>query len=496
LSDEDRAAVNKFAGRAVFRLSAGEGVAAMPWRLGEDRLLLYLALCSAEEEVVLSYPRENRAGQAQIASPFLGELTRLTGAQVSHLPGQPAPPLEQVATETRLRERVAIELLSRAELRASLPDPDRAALRARFVGESWLARAGASARVEEERLRFFSDPDLLPGPFTGRTGTPEVRARLAQLLEFGPDRPLSASTLKRFGECAFRGFLTLAVGLEEPDAFEEEMDARGKGSFWHRVLEELFRRLQAGGLIGRPLEEVPATLIDETLEVAAGEIEKENHVGHPALWELDRQRARAMVARLLRSEHRGLPFNQLSPESAELCFGREGAPEAWREVRMPDLAGGPDVFVSGKIDRLDSGRGGVGVVDYKSGIIPTGKQLIENLLETEFQLPLYLYAVRSVAHPTRMEAALLSLRSAKLTNLAEALGQYGDVRLDELISADPQTRRKLQESGRKNLPNTVHTLLGRLRAGEFPIRPKDCSYCSFRPVCRITERRFGEARLD
>jgi len=136
------------------------------------------------------------------------------------------------------------------------------------------------------------------------------------------------------------------------------------------------------------------------------------------------------------------------------------------------------------------------VVDYKSGIIPNGKQLIENLLETEFQLPLYLYAVSSVAHPTRMEAALLSLRSGKLTNLAEALGQYGDIRIDELISADPEMRRKLQESGRKNLPNAVHTMLRRLRGGEFPIRPRDCSFCSFRPVCRITERRFGEARLE
>src|SRR5262249_55683853 len=237
--------------------------------------------------------------EAEFAWSSSGEWPRLPGAELSPLPGQPAPLLEQVATETRLRERVAIELLSAAELRASLPDRDRAALRARFESEPWLARARASARVEEERLRFFSDPDLPPGPFTGRTGTSEVRARLAQLLEFGPDRPLSASTLKRFGECAFRGFLTLAVGLEEPDAFEEEMDVRGKGSFWHRVLEELFRRLQAGGLIGRPLEEGPATLIDEALGGAGSEIEKKNHVGHPALLQLHRQRPRALVARTL-----------------------------------------------------------------------------------------------------------------------------------------------------------------------------------------------------
>ena len=163
---------------------------------------------------------------------------------------------------------------------------------------------------------------------------------------------------------------------------------------------------------------------------------------------------------------------------------------------MPDLHGGPDVFVSGKIDRLDSGLGEVGVIDYKSGLIPTGKQLIETLLETEFQLPLYLYAVRSVAHPMGMNAALLSLKTGKLTNLGDALGQYGDIRLDELVSADPQARAQLEESGRKNLPNAVHALLGRLRAGEFPIRPKDCDFCSFRPVCRITERRLGEARFD
>jgi hypothetical protein len=259
------------------------------------------------------------------------------------------------------------------------------------------------------------------------------------------------------------------------------------------VLEELFTRLKSAGLIGRSVEEVPEKLIDDALETAASAAEEGSHVGHPLLWKLDRLRARAMGIRLLRADHRGLPFEQLSPTSAELQFGREGAEPRWREVPLPDLQGGPPVFVAGKIDRLDSSSGRLGVIDYKSGLIPTAKRLVEDLLTTEFQLPLYLHAVRSVANSGSLDAALISLKNGKLTTLEAALHDYGDVRIDELISTDVETRKELAASGRMNLANAVHDLLGQLRAGQFPIRPKDCTFCSFQPACRITERRFGEA---
>jgi ATP-dependent helicase/DNAse subunit B len=494
--DEDRARINKTVGRSVFRLSAGEGDSLVPWRLAEDRLLLFLALCSADEQVVLSYARQGRDGQEQIASPFLEELRRLTGCGLVPIPTQPAPVLDDVASETELRERVAIEVLSRPELRASEPDRDRSLLSARFQIEEWLAKARELANIEEERLRFFSSPKLAPGAFTGWAGAPELRSQLSQLLQFGPERPLSASTLKRFGECAFRGFLALAVGLEEPDVADEQMDARGTGSFWHRVLEELFTRLKAAGLIRRSIEEVPQQLIDEALEIAASAAAEGSHVGHPLLWGLDRERARSMVIRLLRSEHRGLPFEGLSPNRAELLFGREGAEEAWREVRLPDLNGGPDVWVGGKIDRLDSGPAGLGVIDYKSGRILSGKELAAELLTTEFQLPLYLHAVRSIGNRGTLHAALLSLKSGKLTTLGDALQNHGDVSIDDLVSTDADRRTELEKSGKKNLANAVHALLGELRAGNFAIRPRDCSYCSFQPVCRVTERRFEQARRE
>ncbi len=85
----------------------------------------------------------------------------------------------------------------------------------------------------------------------------------------------------------------------------------------------------------------------------------------------------------------------------------------------------------------------------------------------------------------------MSLRNGKLTDLESALREHGQG-IDELISAAPELRRKLEKSGGKNLANAVHALLARLRAGEFPIRPEDCRYCAFQPVCRITERRFYE----
>jgi superfamily I DNA/RNA helicase/RecB family exonuclease len=492
LPDEDRLALNQAMRRAAFRVSAGAGESALPWRLAEDRLLLFLAISAAEESVVFSYARLAPDGREQAGSPFFEELRRLTGAELVHIPSRPAPVLDEVASESKLRERVAIELLSRPELRVCEPDRDHWVLRKRFEKEDWLIQARELTCIEEERLRYFSNRDTPPGPFAGRVNGRENSESLRQLLEFGRERPLSASTLARFGNCAFRGFLVLALGLEEPDAPDEEMDAKGQGSFWHHVLEELFTRLKAAGLVGRPARDVPDKLIEQSLETASSAAERRGHVGHPLLWRLDRQRARAMVDRLLRSEHQGLPFEQLAPERAELHFGREGAADGWREVKLPDVEGGADVFVAGKIDRMDTGHRAVAVVDYKSGQIKTPKQLASVLLETEFQLPLYLYAVRSAGSLASLDAALLSLKTGKVTQLGEALHHCGDATVDELISIDPATRRALESAGRKNLANAVHRLLAQLRGGLFPIRPRDCTFCAFQPVCRITERRFDE----
>ena len=489
--DEDRRAVNIHLKRDAFRLAAGEYDGRLPWRLAEDRLLFYLALAATRGAATLCYARTAASGQEQVRSPFLDELERLTGARQQDVPARAVPLLDEALTLRHLQERVAIEALARPELRASEPDPDGPALRARFASERWFRFARELSAIEEERLRFFSDEKRPPGPYSGGAGNAELAAPLAELFKFGPARPLSSSAANKFGNCAFQGFLSYAIGLDEPEQPGEELDALGRGTFWHRVLEVLFPRLDAAGLLGRGADEVPAALIDEALDEAAREAEATLHVGHPALWRLAKERARMMARRLLSSDSHGLPFAGCKPACTELRFGDERSSPGWREVVVPGAPGQAPIHLEGKIDRLDAGPGALGVVDYKSGNLDSGSRLWEKLLVSEFQLPIYLYAARATGHQGSLDAALLGLKKGEERRLAEVLAK-NEQTLDELLSVDPEVGDRLEEAGGKNLVRSLQSLVASLRAGSFPARPQDCGFCSFRAVCRISERSIQE----
>ncbi|MFZ5471193.1 MAG: PD-(D/E)XK nuclease family protein [Myxococcota bacterium] len=494
-TEEDRARTNAALGREVFRLSTNEGTR-LPWRLAEDRLLLHQALAAATKTATLSFARRGVSGQEQLASPFLDELARVASLCVEPVPERPVALLEEVTFENELRERVSLEAFGRIELRTSEPDPARALLAQRFAAEEWFRAAGSLAAIEEERLRFFSNPSQPPLSFSGRVDDASLVEVLRQVFDFGPQRPVSATQLARFGNCAFQGFLAHALGLEEPELPGEEMGPRERGSYWHKVLELLFPRLRDEGLLRRPVQDVPDALLDDVLAAASAELERRGHVGHPALWRIGRERARSMVQRVLAAEGQGLPFEGHVPKHTELVFGRSGAAPGWEEVVLPAAeADEVPVHVAGSIDRLDMASADVGVVDYKAGRSKAPTKHYEELLSVEFQLPLYLYAAKSSGNAKALRAAWLSLRDGETVDFGAVLDKAGQS-LEELLAIGIEARRVLQREGKKNLANAVHGLAKGLRAGNFPARPEDCDRCSFRAVCRITERRFQERHGD
>jgi len=272
--------------------------------------------------------------------------------------------------------------------------------------------------------------------------------------------------------------------VPEPEQPGEEFDPRGRGTFWHRVLEELFQRLKAAGLLGKDIQDVPDALLEESLKAAVQKFEERYHVGHPALWRLHVERARGMARRILSDERRGLPFSRLEPTGFELRFGPRAQEDNWSQVVLS--LGEEDIHFEGSIDRLDMGGGQVGVIDYKSGRIDK-KGLREKLLSSDFQLPLYLYAVRASGHREARNAAWFSLRTGEIIELASLLSAE---ELEDLLSTDPAVRGRLEQENGLNLANAVERMVRTLRSGQFAPRPKDCGNCGYRPVCRITERRL------
>ncbi|EPX63719.1 hypothetical protein D187_006128 [Cystobacter fuscus DSM 2262] len=491
LGDSERHALNKHLGRDVFRLTGGEFEDRAPWRLTEDRLLFASVLVAAEHTVSLSFSVAGPGGQEQAPSSFLEEVRRLTGATwpLRSLPA--IAPLDEALTPAELRQRVVLESLAMERLRVSEPDPARAVLRERFSHTPWFQAAREMMQVEIERLHFFGGGVQDAGRYTGAVGAPDLGESLREAFRFSAERPLSASSIARFSNCGFQGFLAYGLKVPEPERPGEEFDSRGQGVFWHRVLEEFFKRLKERELLGRGFNELPEALLDAVLDEVQEHFEKHHYVGHPALWRLARERAKNMVRRVLLDERRGLPFERLEPSGFELRFGPKNPAEGWSAVTLQ--LGEDVIHFEGTIDRLDMAGGEVGVIDYKSGHLSRSELRNKLLDASDFQLPLYLYAARASGHQGTRHAAWFSLKTGKAILLSEVLAdkkQELSLDLDELLSTEPDVRQRLAAEQKPNLANAVESLVRRVRAGQFAMRPKDCGRCGYQAVCRITERRI------
>ena len=484
--EEDRRSINRWARRDVFRVTAGEIGLRAPWGLSEDRLLMYQALTASRGPTAVSFARTGASGAEQLASPFLDELARLTGQPVSLVPLAPIRPLGAVASEVDLHTRLAFEAFAPLALRSQEPQVEARAVRDRHGQEAWWPKAERLVEIEAERLSFFSDPARAPGAFSGAVLDPALLPWVAKAFAFDARHPLDATALGRFGNCAFQGFLQFVLRVREEDAPGEDLDARGQGIFWHAVLERLFALLGEAELVGHPIEDVPPAILDRALQDAVESAAGQMHLGHPVLWKLGQERARAMARRLLAHPHHGLPLPGLAPERAEVSFGRPTSPPGWREVPLP-LTNGPPVFLSGFIDRVDRGAQASAVIDYKPSV--KNSRFKERFLVDDFQLPVYLHALRHSGHRGALEGAWLSMRDGEAVRLS---GVLGATTVEELLELEPEARSALQRAQKKNLANAVEQIVAGLRDGRFGARPHDCEYCRFRALCRISDRKIEE----
>jgi ATP-dependent helicase/DNAse subunit B len=457
LSDEERRAVNRAARRPVFRVPAKEGeTALLPPRQAEEPLLFHLALCAAQESLTLLWPRADAQGREALRSPFVDEAERAVAGAPLELPLATIPAAADCASSGELLARAALDAFAEPAYRVTAP-PGRAAARAlaAAVDASSLGprfrRIARAAAAERERVRAFVR-EIPAGRYSGQLdGAALALAQAA--FAFGADRPASAHQLEDHATCEFRTLGKRLLHIEVDDRDDAELGQRERGNVLHRCLEKFYRRLLEEGRV--PVE---ATQEDLALlrEVADGEMDAfaaEEHVGHPALWELKKAELHAELAAVVESDSGAVPLE------LERRFGFD-QPESWPALRIED------VHVRGVIDRVDRAADGtLLVLDYKSGRrAPLQARLKEDaLLQPEFQLLLYAALLRQRG-ATRVDAAYFSLKEAARTRTLR------EGRID--VEALPLADRVLER-------------VSLMRRGHFEVRPLSCDYCDLKPLCRL-----------
>jgi ATP-dependent helicase/nuclease subunit B len=467
LADRDREALTDLSGE----LGCGE-LPAAGRRPQEEVYLFQVALASAREALVLTYPRLDESdGRARVFSRFVQEVCET-------LCGRPVR-LEEIDTAQLggLVKRVRLGLGEASEFAVDEGEYDLAAHAAARRRGAALAYTGSlcdgfARAVEMERLRWRSQEF---GPCDGRIAA----AGLSALLKAGHasfSEPISPSRLETYAGCPFHYFLKYVLEVEEvekpAEEFEESPAERGR--LIHAVLRDLYRSRLCGTRLGELDDERIRAAQAEALRLAdrAGRVQAG---ARPAVWQARREIIQEQAALLLALER--AQNGDATPAEFELTFGLPG-PAGCFELEVP---GGPTLRIHGRVDRVDRlADGGVQIIDYKSGKV--GKRKVDSLAGgCQLQLPLYLLAVSDLKAAGSGRARYVFLGDMKFQS------QYTLKAL----------RGKLDE-----LRHVLRLIVEGIVAGDFFPLPAEsakdqCSdYCPFRSACGEARSALAEAKAQ
>ncbi len=305
-----------------------------------------------------------------------------------------------------------------------------------------------AARKEQIRRSFY-----FAGEYEGKVSQGLV-PRLTQ-----PGARWSASSLDSYLTCSFQFFGNYVLGLKELDDEPDEGDGAARGIIIHEILEKAFKPLVDQGLpLSTDTVKTVIDYIDSKGKEKWNSAPDEKHFGQAALWRLEWPRYRDRIVRMLRER--------------ALAVGRD---DGYRVVDTEhdfsiEIPTNPPLGIRGKVDRIDETPDGLTVIDYKTGSIPSQKDVRDG---KNIQLPLYALALSNTPlgrdKNLRMEYAKLPARGdAKHWTLDTDNGEDAEV-----------------------ITNVIGILQGSrnsVEAGEFRVKPTPdtCpTYCPMKHVCRV-----------
>jgi ATP-dependent helicase/DNAse subunit B len=294
---------------------------------------------------------------------------------------------------------------------------------------------------------------------------------------FAAKSVFSATELERYADCSSAWLFERVI---DPKRIDAEPDPMLRGQVLHTTLHRFYamlpRELDADRVTPENLEAATALVhrcLDEALESGV-------RLDLTELQEAElRHTLRADLAGFLRDEADS-PVGFV-PRRLEVSFGSErAAPELQRGLELAD-----DVFLSGKIDRIDidpfSARGIV--QDYKSGKSAHSAREIDR--ELRLQIPLYILALRDLVGVEPLGGVYRALAGRRVTRgmVRESAREDlpGFARDDYL---DEETFWRQVEAARERAAENA----GRIRSGDVRHDPKGdgCpAWCDLWPMCRV-----------
>ena len=441
IKDSEREAISRVTGGGV-RLSLKGG------RLAESAMIFGMACSSASSRLVCSWPRLETGGNKEY----------IPTSYIRFVPGLPTGPSARSAAAVR------IPLRGRPEgMEVPLGEEDYDFLMSgRRLGKivhypsSIFFRMGTTLVRSRWGTRRFT-------PYDGVFESPEALAEIdAAMAEKGWN--LSATTLQSWANCPFAFLVEKLIGIESVEEPERALtiDPMQRGTLTHLVLERLYTELFGRRVFPLSGATLPAAL--EAAERVTREVldfyQSTEPVGHPLLWEYERETIAASVRELLADEAR--EESGAVPTMFEAWFGGRTSDEA-----VTFDAGGRRLSFHGKIDRVDiTPGGGYVVIDYKTGRIMAKDQDLGG--GSYLQLPVYLLAASDLLGVPIEKGRAMLRRVGTGDSRKKAVFSGADWKTDGMAFA-----------------KVLDVIVNGITSGFFFVSPPGtrCDYCGVRQAC-------------
>jgi ATP-dependent helicase/nuclease subunit B len=504
LTDEQRAAAES----ADFPLAATSSRT-----LADRQYLAYIAFTRPSEYLWVTYPSIDEKGTTVVRSQFIGDLESL---------------FEKLGAESIAGRTVGLEnVYSQAELAD--------ALCGRLGWDYFVPEAADNSQYKnlldamclDDQLAELSSKVLYALEYDNHTS---LDAKVVKEL-FGPRIEISATRLGTFAACPYQYFARYTLELKERQEFKfEPLDV---GSFYHRVLDALLKRLNAERKDFTAENTELITLLREEIEkLTKQDSFISNFVSRRGYNEFVINSAGRILEDCVMAIAQMVRAGSFRPRFSEVTFGK--TPETREslgnyELELPD---GRVLSLDGKIDRLDFADAGGDkitlVFDYKRRDKSfSWAQFCHGL---DMQLPIYMLAVRNAADAEirnvigafymPIEIEVRSTTPSELPNMSEkvvhkAKGIFNGLYAQKLDAQAPGDSKFYNFYVTKDgEPYGSYGNRGAVKPGDFirllkfaeskvvdltmeiasgivtvsPYRMDTtvpCSYCKYKPVCRF-----------
>jgi ATP-dependent helicase/DNAse subunit B len=412
----------------------------------DEEFLFNLISGSASKKLYITYSYLDENERSSLPSYLVEEISEREGVGTKrHSPEESFIYPENIYSKTNLAKHIFYKnLYKKEEYRECLGE------NAALILDGIMA----------EGQRLF--PRGTFSEFEGIIGRTEL---LPSLSEFSP------TSLETYGDCPFKYFAGEVLKLEFPEEPEDEVMGLDLGSFYHRVLKNLFSSL-AGRMGGKV--DLTDVLDNELIDLLNKCIEKED---------LDKEFGwlSQTVRELIENRIVEKVFPQFMVAEAERIreWNKRGFfPERFEKKIGFDMG---DIKISGQIDRIDIGDNRALVIDYKLRS-SNRKQFFDYI---NLQLPIYLSALRNEG----IEPYGGYYRFVEKPHLESGAIGGGRKTIDELInSAMSQVEMYVSLMREGFFAPVIQKKDKGFEREEIEVKKDEfapCSWCEFKDLCRV-----------